>query len=143
MDIKTLADELARDQGTRDPFRIAKQLKYALVNTPLEDIRGFYQYVNRRNIIYVDSSLPKREQLWVCAHEIGHSKLHKGLNRVFMDTYTHMVTTRYEREADKFAVNLLYSDEDLQEMKECSISSIADYLGVSNDLAMYRLKCIN
>ncbi len=145
MKIKRLADKLAEHHGTRDPFRIASSIGYIIVETPLKEIRGFYQYINKCHIIYIDNALTHQEKQWVCAHELGHSILHKGLNRIFMDTHTHMVTGRYEKEADKFAVNLLFSDDEMQHLKYYSIPTVANCLGINNDLAEYRLKnvCID
>ena len=42
------------------------------------------------------------------------SGYHRGLNRIFMDTRTFIVTGRYETEANQFSVDLIYSDEELQ-----------------------------
>lgn len=143
MDTKALATQMARYHGTRDPARIAAALGYILIDTPLEGIRGFYQYVNRCHIIYVDNNLPGRERCWVYAHELGHSLLHKGMNRIFMDTHTYMVTSRYEKEADRFAVDLLFDDYDLQDFLEYSTPTVAECLGISYELAEYRMGSVN
>jgi len=142
MDISPLADKLAREYGTRDPFVIASEMKYILIDAQLEGVRGFYQYVQRRHIIYVDSNLSPQDQHWVCAHELGHSLLHKNLNRVFMDSYTFMASTRFEREADQFAVCLLISDVELLDFSGCPIAQIAECYGLNYDLAEYRVKNI-
>jgi len=125
METKKLADKLAKNHGTRDSMRISGDLGYILINTPLSGIRGYYQYVHRCSIIYMDNKLSNEERKWVCAHEPGHSLLHKGLNRVFMDKKTHMVTSRFELEADHFAVHLLYSDDELHEYRDCSVDTVA------------------
>ena len=67
----------------------------------------------------------------------------RGCNRIFMDPRTHMVTSRYEKEADRFAVDLLFSDEDLREMIELSIDTVARCLGVSYELAAYRMASVS
>lgn len=143
METKALASRLARCHGTRDPVRIAKELGYILIDTPLEGVRGYYQYAHRCHIIYVDNGLPGRERRWVYAHELGHSLLHKGLNRIFMDTYTNMVTSRFERDADRFAADLLFDDYDLQDLLACPISTVAGCLGISYELAEYRMNSVN
>ena len=139
MDIKRLAERLVRKFGTRDPFKIAEELDYTIIYTPLVGVRGFYQYLKRCHIIYLDSELDDNTARFVCAHELGHSILHRGLNRIFMDTRTFIVTGRYEKEADRFAVDLLHSDEDLQPYLSRSYDCAAAYMGVSAQLAEYRM----
>ena len=45
MDIKRLAESLVKKFGTRDPIRIAEELGYIIIYTPLVGVRGFYQYL--------------------------------------------------------------------------------------------------
>jgi len=139
MDTKSFANRLANYHGTRDPVRISQERGYVVIDTPLSGIRGYYQYIQRCHIIYLDNDLSEQDRNWVCAHELGHSLMHKSMNRVFMDTRTHMVTNRYEIEADRFAVDLIYSDDDMREYVDCSLDTIARCLGVSYSLAEYRM----
>ena len=140
MDTKRLAERLVDKHGTRDPFRIAEELGYTIIYTPLVGVRGFYQYLKRCHIIYLDSELDDATARFVCAHELGHSFLHRGLNRIFMDTRTFIITGRYETEANQFAVDLIYSDEELQPYLSRSYECAAAYMGVSNALAEYRMR---
>ena len=140
MDIKRLAERLVDKHGTRDPFRIAAELGYTIIYTPLVGVRGFYQYLKRCHIIYLDSELDDATARFVCAHELGHSFLHRGLNRIFMDTRTFIITGRYETEANRFAVDLIYSDDELQPYLSRSYERAAAYMGVSNALAEYRMR---
>lgn len=142
MDIKRLAERLVRKFGTRDPFRIADELGYTIIYTPLVGVRGFYQYLKRCHIIYLDSELDDNTACFVCAHELGHSILHRGLNRIFMDTRTFIVTSRYETEANRFAVDLLHSDGDLQPYLSRGYECAAAYMGVSVQLAEYRMSSV-
>ena len=139
LDIKRLAERLVEKYDTRDPFRIAEELGYTIIYTPLVGVRGFYQYLKRCHIIYLDSNLEESDRRFVCAHEIGHSLLHKGLNRIFMDTRTFIATGRYEIEANCFAVDLMYSDEELQPYLSRGYEDAAAYMGVDNKLATYRM----
>lgn len=142
MDTKRLANSLARKYGTRDPFKIADALGYTIIYTPLVGVRGFYQYLKRCHIIYLDTSLDDNDARFVCAHELGHSLIHRGCNRIFMDTRTFVVTSRYEIEADRFAADLLYDDYDLQMFLEWPLSTAAACLGMSPQLAAYRLSSV-
>ena len=91
----------------------------------------------------IDSALNGRKARFVCAHELGHSLLHKNLNRIFMDVNTNMVTSRYENEADRFAVDLLFDDYDLKDLLECTTSTVAECLDISYELAEYRMGSVN
>ena len=88
MDIKRLVNSLVRKHKTRDPFEIIENLNAIVVFHPLQGVRGFYQYFQRNNIIYIDETLSEHEQRLVCAHELGHMLLHKKSNAIFMDSRT-------------------------------------------------------
>ncbi len=140
MDIKRLAEKLVERFGTRDPFKIAEELGYTIIYTPLVGVRGFYQYLKRCHIIYLDSELDEATARFVCGHELGHSLMHRGLNRIFMGARTLFVTGRYENEANQFSVDLIFSDEELQPFLSRNYECAAAYMGVSNELAAYRMR---
>lgn len=139
MNQKRIAESLVRKCKTRDPFRIAQELGYVVIRTPMKGIRGFYQRLKKRHVIYIDCDLSEQEARFVCAHEIGHAQLHRGHNRIFTDTNTYFAVNRQEIEANRFAVDLLYDDEDLQFFADFPIQLAADYMGVSTELAEYRI----
>ena len=69
MNIKRLADSLVRKYKSRNPFEIIEHLNAIVVFYPLHGVKGFYQYFQRNNIIYIDEALSDQERLFVCAHE--------------------------------------------------------------------------
>lgn len=140
MDIKKRVSSLVRMYQSRDPFEIVKGLNTIIVFAPLINVRGFYQYFQRNNIIYIDENLSYHEQKYVCAHELGHMFLHKKSNAIYMDTKTFLNSSKYEIEADTFAVNLLISDLELQEFKDYTLKQIARIYGYSERLIELRLK---
>ena len=142
MELKRIAESLVRKHKTRDPFRIAKDRGYVVIRCPLTGIRGFYQHLQRRCVIYINSALTESEARFVCAHELGHIMLHQGENRIFTDTNTYFQTSRQEIEASRFALDLLYDDDDLLFLTEHPVQFAADFMGVSLDLAEYRLRSI-
>ena len=142
MEPKRIAESLVRKFKTRDPFRIADELDYIVIRTPMKSIRGFYLRMKRRRIIYIDSNLTEQEACFVCAHEIGHALMHRGINRVFMDTNTYFPVNRQEIEASRFAVDLLFDDDDLRDFLEHPIRVAADCMGVSIELAEYRMRSV-
>ena len=139
-DIRKLANSLAKKYQSRNPFEIIEGMNVILVSAPLVDVRGFYQYFQRNNIIYIDEHLPEHEQKFVCAHELGHMLMHRGENNVFMDTRTYLKTTRYESEADKFAIELLISNELILENWKYTINQLSRLTGYNEKLIELRLK---
>ena len=115
MDTKALANRVAAQHGTRDPFRIAEELGFIVIRAPLVEMRGLRQYVKRRTIVYVNACLDEPQQRLVCAHELGHALLHEGHNALFLRERTDFVMERYEREADLFAGYLLLDGETVEE----------------------------
>lgn len=135
-----VARQLITKHETRNPFQIAKEKKAILVTAPLVDVRGFYQYFKRQNIIYIDQSLTERQKEFVCAHELGHMMMHRNSNAIFMDTHTFFVTNKYENEANEFAVHLLISDEAIFEHRDFTTGQLARLLGYEEALIRLRLK---
>ena len=140
VDIKRKVNQLVRLFGTRDPFEMIKGMNVILVFYPLDGIRGFYQYFQRNNIIYIDETLSEHDKAFVLAHEIGHMILHKKSNAIFMDSRTQFRTSKYENEANKFAIELLISDESLCEYSNCTIEQLSRIYGYHQKLIELRLK---
>ena len=118
MDIKKRVNQIVRKYGTRNPLEIVEKMDMILVRYPLEGVRGFY-------------------------HELGHVFLHKNSNAIFMDTRTHFVKNKYENEANLFAMNLLISDEDIEEHLEYTTSQLSRLFGYEKSLIELRLKNFN
>ena len=142
MDGKALAARLSKKYETRDPFRLADELGFIVVSAPLVDMRGFQQRIKRQNIIYINSDLDAQQQDLVCGHEMGHHFMHRGLNRIFMNLNTQFVTQKFENEANLFSLELICPDEDLQPFLSRSITDAAAYMGVSVQLATWRMQTV-
>lgn len=140
MDIKKLADSLARKHKSRDPFEIITNLNVILIFYPLHGVKGFYQYFQRNNLIYIDETLSDQEKCFVCAHELGHMYLHKKANAIFLDSRTQLNTTKYEHEADRFAIDLLVSDDIIETHLDYTTEQLARALGYDKKLIELRLK---
>ena len=140
MEIKARVNKLVRKHKTRNPFEMIKGMNVILVFYPLDGVRGFYQYFQRNNIIYIDETLSDHDKAFVLAHEIGHMILHKKSNAIFMDSRTQFRTSKYENEANKFAIELLISDESLSEYLNCSIEQLSQIYGYHQEIIELRLK---
>lgn len=142
MDIRALAVKVAAKHNTTNPFCIAEELGFIVVFAPLVDMRGYQQRARKRNIIYINSDLDEQQQRLVCAHELAHHFIHRGMNRIFMDHSTLFITQKYENEAHHFALELIYPDDDLQPFLTRPITDAAAYMGVPLPLAEYRMSTV-
>lgn len=140
MNISSKVKNLVRKYGTRNPFEIIKSMNVIVVFYPLEGVKGFYQYFQRNNIIYIDERLQEHEKLFVCAHELGHMLMHKKANAIFMDSRTQLNTDKYETEADQFAMNLLISDEIIEEHLDFTTNQLSRLFGYERKLIELRMK---
>ena len=143
METRALVARLVAKHNTRNPFCIAEDLGFIIVFAPLVDMRGFQQRAKRRTIIYINQELDEKQQQLVCAHELAHHFLHRGLNRIFMDHSTKIVTQKYENEAHLFSLELLYSDECLIPFATRPLSEAAAFMGVPGSLAARRMEAID
>lgn len=143
MDIPQIVTNLVKKCETRNPFMILEQLGVLLVFYPLENVNGFYQYFQRNSIIYIDERLSEIEMLLVCAHELGHMIMHKKSNAIFLDSRAHFNTCKYELEANRFAVNLLITDDAIEEHLDFTTEQFSRLFGCNKELIELRLKDFN
>lgn len=107
--IKKKIDTLVNRFDTNCPFKIAKGLGIIIQYEYLGNILGYYSKHFRIPIIHINESSGERQQLYTCAHELGHAVLHPNANTPFLKKYTLFSTDRIEIEANTFAVELLFS----------------------------------
>ncbi len=140
MDIRCLVNDMIKKYHTRNPFEMVKEMNVILIYAPLSDVRGFYQYFQRNNIIYINENLAENHQKLVCAHELGHMLMHKKSNAIYLDTRTEFNTTKFEIEANQFAIELLVSDEEVFENKDLTTEQFARLIGYDQKLIELRIK---
>ena len=78
--------------------------------------------------------------LFTCAHELGHALLHPNSNTKFLRHNTLLSIDKLEREANCFAIELLVSDEAIQEYKSYTIEQLSRLLGYSEQLLLLKLE---
>ena len=139
MNARECAIKLMRRCNSNDPFTIARALDIVLIYCHLVDLNGFYQYHKRNHIIYLSEDLDEITQRFVLAHELGHMQMHRNLNTVFMDAKTFHPHSRFEHQANRFAVELLLPDDLLREYPECSIYQLARSVGVPEEFVEMKL----
>ncbi|WP_339194690.1 ImmA/IrrE family metallo-endopeptidase [Paenibacillus sp. FSL P4-0176] len=116
-----IIQKLVRKFKTNDPFVIAKGLNIMVRHAEFDPgTRGLYYRRLRRRFIVIHNGLSEEWQRVVCAHELGHDRLHPGLSQFWIDEHTFFETGKFERQANMFAIKLLTYDveRDIQETSE-------------------------
>ncbi|MDR9855968.1 ImmA/IrrE family metallo-endopeptidase [Paenibacillus sp. VCA1] len=100
--------KLTRKYKTSCPFELARALGIHIRYTDLgKSTKGLYYRKLRRRFIVIHNQLSPEWQRFVCAHELGHDRLHKGINRFFLEEHSYFAPGKLERQANRFAILLL------------------------------------
>jgi Zn-dependent peptidase ImmA (M78 family) len=103
-----LINNLIKKYKTNCPFELASALGIHIRFMNLgTGTKGLYYRKLRRRFIVIHNELPVEWQRFVCAHELGHDRLHKGINRFFLEESSYFSPGKLERQANVFAVKLL------------------------------------
>ena len=140
LDIRKKTNTLKKKYGTNNPFDIAKYLGIKVIFEPLGSISGYYNKQLRMKQIHINHDLSDHDQLFTCAHELGHAIMHPDANTPFLRKRTGLLVSKMEIEADKFATELLIDDEVFLEFQEFTTDQIARTLGYNEELIKLRLK---
>ena len=108
--LSEVGEMLVRRCGTRDPFEIARQLGVEVLFCPdFGSMKGMYRVVKRTRFIFLNRDLTPQMQRIVCAHELGHDKLHRALakNGALQEFMLYDMTTKPEYEANIVAAEIL------------------------------------
>ncbi|WP_298594839.1 ImmA/IrrE family metallo-endopeptidase [uncultured Mitsuokella sp.] len=138
MDIKGIVLQLTQKHGTNNPLSIAKDRGVLVHYCEMKNTLGYYVRYHRIQNIIIKSDLSEGMQRFVCAHELGHSILHTGINVPNLKAYTLFSTERIERQANTFAVELLLPNSILEEYRECSIQQVARAIGIPQRFIGYK-----
>lgn len=138
--IKNIVADLKSKFDTSDPFTIASCLNIIVLELDLhEEINGFYKYDRKNKYIVLNSHLEDSSKPFVCSHELGHAVLHPRANTPFMIAKTLYSVDRIEREANRFAAELLIPDESLKSCEQMTLNEVASRHNVPVELV--ELKC--
>ncbi|ASA24325.1 ImmA/IrrE family metallo-endopeptidase [Paenibacillus donghaensis] len=103
-----LINKLIHKYKTNCPFELSKALGIHIRFINLgTGTKGLYYRKLRRRFIVIHNELPLEWQRFVCAHELGHDRLHKGVNRFFLEEKSYFSPGKLERQANVFALKLL------------------------------------
>lgn len=125
------AAEAARRAGLEVDYRPLRNLHASAVLLPL----------GRRYVILVNQRQSPSRRNFATAHEIGHWVMHRYMRLRGIPPYQ---KSRYEREANAFAAELLMPRRLVAEMRHyIGFSSLASHLGVSRQALRWRLREID
>ena len=142
MDIKVIANALCRKYDTRNPFDLAGSLGIIVCHEPLGEIQGYYNKCFRQQFIHINEDLNGFDAAFTCGHELAHSVLHPDLNTPFLRKHTLFSVDKLETQANRFALDVLYDDDELRFLLERPITDAAAYMGIPLALAEYRMRTV-
>lgn len=141
MTIKETAERLCKRHHSRNPFELCQALNIIVLYEPLGTVRGYYSKSHRFRVIHINENLSENQQLFTCAHELGHAVLHPNANTPFLREHTLFSVDKLEVQANRFAVCLTYpADYLMQEFDGCTVLQIAQALRLPMELVEYSLK---
>lgn len=115
MDVPRRVKNLVFKYGTNNPFKLASYLNINVRYGDLpESVPGFISEHSDDGLLSSTTKLSDEWQRFVCAHELGHDRLHKGLGYYFIEEQTLFNPGKFERQANHFAVRLLTAGSDVE-----------------------------
>lgn len=116
--LSQVGSSLVKRCGTRDPFKIAKELGIeVLLCENFGPLKGMYRVVKRNRFIFINQDLSEQMQRIVCAHELGHDQLHRSLatDNVIREFMLYDMRSTPEYEANIVASEILLDTDDILE----------------------------
>jgi Zn-dependent peptidase ImmA (M78 family) len=138
MDIKNLALSLRKKYKTNNPFEIIKAMDIECFEYPLGNLNGFYNIRLGKPFICINSNLSDEQKIITAAHELGHALLHPKLNTLFLCNNTLTVKSKFEKQADTLAAEVILSDDIFEKYHGHTIDYIAKCERVSKELIQYK-----
>lgn len=134
--------ELHRKYRSQDPYVVADALGIHVWERDLNNLKGCYNIICRERYIFINEKLPPQEKRIICAHELGHDRLHQHFAKYssLQDIMLYDMRLKPEREANMFASAFLISDEDICEYQQFTTSQMAKILGVGEDYVKLKLE---
>ncbi len=117
-EIVKAVDKLKKRYKEDDVFALCSLMGIKILLTPMgsddDCVKGFFLESKRIRTITVNSDLPSILQRIIVAHELGHATLHRHAGIfAFHDVGLFDESSRYEKDANLFAAEVILKDEDV------------------------------
>lgn len=134
-DIKKIVAYYSKLYKTNNPFELADCLNIEVFKLPLGSMLGYYIYMKRHRCIFINSDIEDGIlRNIVMAHELGHATMHRNDNCYFISNKTLLLTSKIERQANKFAAELLINDNMLKDYEGYTIEQFSKITGFNEEL---------
>lgn len=134
-------EELKDLYKTCDSFKLCKYLNIKVMFEELGNVIGFCQIVEGIKIIHINSKIPQKKKITVCAHELGHALLHHNLKKIFLDNNNYLKQHgNIGMEANLFMIELLLVNGKIKNKYICTgtaleiIEKFINIPGQKNDI---------
>ena len=134
MDIKRFVNDIEYHHDTRDPFRIAAEYDIHILYEELGKNLGYFSNLFRIKTIRINNHADPFLQPFTCAHELGHALLHPHAGTHAFNRNSFIANCKIEKEANQFAVELLFPDELIAGHPEIDIYNLARTFGIPYQL---------
>lgn len=134
MDIKRFVNDIAYHHDTRDPFRIAAEYDIHILYEELGKNLGYFSSLFRIKTIRINDHADPFLHPFICAHELGHALLHPYAGTHAFNRNSFIANCKIEKEANQFAVELLFPDELIAGHPEIDIYNLARTFGIPYQL---------
>lgn len=134
MDIKRFVNDIAYHHDTRDPFRIAAEYDIHILYEELGKNLGYFSSLFRIKTIRINDHADPFLHPFICAHELGHALLHPHAGTHAFNRNSFIANCKIEKEANQFAVELLFPDELIAGHPEIDIYNLARTFGIPYQL---------
>lgn len=137
--IEDSINKLVKRYKTNNPFEIANAMNILVIKEPLGSVNGYYNKFVRQKLIHINSELSHNQQLFTCAHELGHAIHHANANTPFLRNNTFYSVNKLERQANMFAALLLIPVDLILHYEGYTLEEIAktEYI----PLELLKLRC--
>lgn len=145
MDEHNIVQGLFKQYKTHSPYELISRMGIILRREELGSILGYYYKAYRIKHIVLNSNLEymSPREKYVLSHELGHSVMHPNANTPFLRANTYLSVDRMEIQANKFAMEVLISDADIQEYaieQQYTIDMLSRMWGYEKELIELRLR---
>lgn len=131
---------------TSRPDVLAKELGIDVQQHDLGSLKGYYLVNRKRRYIILNEKLDVGMRQLVCAHELGHDRLHQEFAgfTAWQERNLFDSRSKAEREANLFAAELLIPDLEIHSLlnQSLSLETISRCLAQPVDLVLFKIQAL-